>query len=244
MNNTNSYDPNNAQQTLYAFDNILQETALKVGCCKRSSYDDYTSQTAKVRVPVHPSVSSEYGFQYKQINIPGGQNSCPVYYYAGSQLCDAFYDVYCQNIFNAFSETKLPADQLLNYAPECACFIPNTKQQSYLPPGIPPACYKKGCSPIDNNVYLDSNSRQNPCSSEICQNLTSVLDVHAEGNVDINAELKNTCNEHIIPALIPVHPIMNNQVTSQLNNLYIILIVIVLLCFCSVFIYKNKFKKK
>jgi hypothetical protein len=237
-----NYDPTNIQQTQYAIDNILQETALKVGCCKRTSYDDNSPQTAVVRVPIHPSVQSEYGFKYKEMNIPA--NQCPTYYYADSQLCNAFYDVYCQNIFNAFSETKLPPDQLLNYAPECACYIPNTEQQSYIPPGTPAACYKQGCSIANKDVYLDTVSRNNPCDIKICQNIFSAQNVHSNSSVTIDPVLKNTCSEYLNRSFLQqVIPIITDDIGIGTTNFYIVLIVIILLCFCSMSLIKKQKSK-
>jgi hypothetical protein len=66
--------------------------------------------------------------------------------------------------------------ELLNYAPECACYAPQTKDQSGYPPTTPSVCYKDGCDLSSNpSVYIDPSSRNGnnvkTCDMTICNSI-------------------------------------------------------------------------
>ena len=227
------YSPTNNEQTLSAFSGILKETALKVGCCKRAPNDN-SAQIANVRVPIdmtNPAIASEYkyGFKFEKVKIPAG--ACPVDNYADSHICNAFYDVYCENIFQTFNNTNLPKEKLLDYAPECACYIPKTAAQKYYPAGIPAACYKPGCNLVDSEAYLDTVSRNTQCNLKICQNIFNANNITASGNVTIDPILQNTCGKYLNQPT--PSPTPTPDVATSPNYTYYIIIAICLIVLCS-----------
>jgi hypothetical protein len=241
------YSPTNNEQNLSAFSGILQETALKVGCCKRASNDN-SAQIANVRVPIdltNPIIASEYkyDFKFEKVKIPAG--ACPVDVYADSHICNAFYDVYCENIFQNFNNTNLPKEKLLDYAPECACYIPKTAAQKYYPAGIPAACYKSGCNIVDSEAYLDTASRNTQCNLKICQNIFNANNITASGNVTIDPILQNTCGKYLNqPTPSPTPTPTPTPVPSSSNTMYYIIIAICLIVLCSSAVMMKKKKKK
>ncbi len=241
------YSPNDYDQTINAFTGILKETALKVGCCNRKS-DDNSAQFATVRVPIdmtNPKVVAENKYEYKFETIKIPPNTCPADVYADSYICNAFYDVYCQNIFDAFSKTNLDQSELINYAPECACYIPNTKEQSFYPAGTPPSCYKKGCSLADSKAYLDTVSRNVPCNLKICQNLISINNIKASGNVVIDPVLQNTCGEYMNQPFVlsETNSVPKNIPSSQSSSItgyFIVACILLTCCLCAFYMKKKK----
>ena len=234
------YTYTNNEQTLSAFSEILQETALKVGCCNRNSNDNGV-QYANVRVPIdlsNPEIASEYKYNYKfqTIKIPAG--TCPIDTFKDSHICNAFYDVYCQNIFKTFSETNLPKEQLLDYAPECACYIPKTESQLYYPDGTPASCYKPGCSLTNTQAYLDTVSRNKPCNLKICQNIFNANNIVAGGNVTIDPILQNSCGEYLNQPVLPSNINYSSNTHSASYYYTIIIIFFILLCLSSILMKK------
>ena len=198
--NTNS---NSAQSISDGIESILSETPIKLSCCKRIEPTNNTSSTINVRVPVNPTIKSinpnteKFNFQYSQIEIPDG--SCPANLYSGSTDCDNFYGLNCDNIINYMREQNIDIQsELLNYAPECACYAPQTKEQAGYPPSTPSVCYKNGCDITSNpNVYLDPNSRdgnsQKTCSLTICNSINDFSGLTAGGAINISPQTKNQC---------------------------------------------------
>ena len=198
--NTNS---NSAQSISDGIGTILSETPIKLACCKRTEPTNNSASTINVRVPVNPTIKSinpntqKFNFQYSQIKIPEG--SCPANLYSGSPDCDNFYGLNCDNIINYMREQNIDIQsELLNYAPECACYAPQTKDQAGYPPSTPSVCYKNGCDITSNpNVYLDPNSRdgnsQKTCSLTICNSINNFSELTAGGAINISPQTKNQC---------------------------------------------------
>lgn len=211
--NTNS---NSAQSISDGIETILSETPIKLSCCKRPSITNNSPTTINVRVPVNPTIKSinpnteKFNFQYSRIEIP--ENSCPVNLYSGSPDCDNFYGLYCDNIINYMREQNINVDtELLNYAPECACYAPQTKEQAGYPPSTPSVCYKNGCDMTSNpNVYLDPNSRdgnsQKTCSLTICNSINDFSGLTAGGAVNISPQTKNQCGDNSSNTSNPIGP--------------------------------------
>jgi hypothetical protein len=191
------YNPNDTETTKKVFDKILEETPLKMGCCYRKSNDN-AARSVLIRTPLDPENTDEtfkkFDFQFESMKIP--ENTCPVDYYADSSNCNAFYDVYCANVIDAFNKQKLSVDDFLKYAPECACYAPKTDAQAAYPDVTPPACYKDGCQ-LGNASYLDTVSRNTPCDLTVCSNIFNVSNITAGGNVTIDPKLENTCGDYL-----------------------------------------------
>ena len=191
------YNPNDTDTTKKVFDEILKETPLKMGCCFRK-LNDNAARSVLVRTPLDPENTDEtfkkFDFQFESMKIP--ENTCPVDYYADSDNCNAFYDVYCANVIDAFNKQKLSVDDFLTYAPECACYAPKTDAQAAYPDVTPPACYKDGCQ-LGNASYLDTVSRNTPCDLTVCSNIFNVSNITAGGNVTIDPKLENTCGDYL-----------------------------------------------
>lgn len=195
---------------------LMENTPLKLACCGRLNSSNESPMQLNVRVPISPVVSSEnprlkkFNFQRQIINIP--PNSCPTNLTPDSAECDAFFDVYCQNVINVFNEQNLPTSEFTLYAPECACFAPKTPEQKFYPSGTPSICYKDGCSP-GTISYLDSSS-QGPnakCDMTVCQNIVNTAGLTAGGNANISPTLQNNCGQYIPPS--------NNSGSSSSNSL-------------------------
>jgi hypothetical protein len=194
---------NSAQSIANGIETILSETPLKLACCRRSSATNNTAQNVSVRVPVNPTIESinpnvkKFNFQYSQINIP--PNSCPANLYSGSTDCDNFFGLNCNNIINYMDQQNIDVQsELINYAPECACYAPQTQAQQGYPPSTPAVCYKNGCDITSNpSVYLDPNSRdgdsQKTCSLTICNSINDFSGMTVGGGANISTRTQNQC---------------------------------------------------
>ena len=243
-NNPNGFEPTNKTQVITAFNKILQETPLKIACCN-SQPNNKGPYYPLVRKPAN----NNYGFVLETMNIPA--NTCPINLYPDSPVCNAFYDVYCENIFNVFNNSKLPQEDLLNYAPECACYIPKTISQSIYPDSTPSTCYKPDCN-MNTSAYLDTISRNNSCNLTVCQNILNAQNITAGGKVSINPTLKNNCGQYIaadnnitikninsLDTFSENNNNNNNNNNDIINNIFdfkyttiIIAVFILLLCCC------------
>ncbi len=238
INNPSGFNPTDPQQSSSSFNKILQETPIKIACCNRKTNDNG---------PYFPLVrvasNNNFGFNLQTINVPA--KSCPVDLYPDSPKCNAFYDVYCENVFNVFKSTNLPQEQLINYAPECACYIPKTSDQMVYPISTPSACYKPGCN-LQTSAYLDTISRNKPCNLTVCQNIVSATNIQAGGQVSINPTAQNNCGAYVpqgnsvtttdITSLNrftdTTTPSSDNLFSTTNSTQIIIAIVIILLCCC------------
>ncbi len=192
-----NYKPADTESTKKAFDIILQQAPLKIGCCYRNQ-GDTSKKSVLVRTPINPSDTKidpklkEFDFDFKSLDIPAG--TCPVDMYGGSSNCDTFFDVYCTNVLNQFQKQNLKPEDFVKYAPECACYAPRTEQQQIYPTNTPPACYKTGCDNVYNATsYIDPVSRNVPCDITVCQNIFNAQVGNVGGNVIIDPKLENTC---------------------------------------------------
>ena len=197
---------NSSQSISDGIQNVLSKTPLKIACCNRNNPTDNSEKNISIRVPVNPLIESinpntkQFNFQYSQINIPEG--SCPTNLYNGSTDCNNFYGLYCDNIMNYMQKQNIDVQtELLNYAPECACYAPQTQSQLGYPPSTPSVCYKNGCDTTSNpNVYLDPNSRdgntQKTCSLTICNSINDFSGLTVGGGANISTQTQNQCGSN------------------------------------------------
>ncbi len=197
-----NYNPNNIDETEKAINKLFENTPLKLGCCFRKSSSDNGKRSVVVRTPLNPYDSNvdsdlkKFDFKFKTLTIP--ENSCPANYYGDSIECNTLYEVYCKNIINEFDKKGLPLDDFKKYSPECACYAPKYEKEKIYPDNTPPACYKYGCENRNNiAAYVDPISRNNPCDITVCQNILSLQNVSAGGNINVDAKLQNSCGEYL-----------------------------------------------
>ena len=221
LNNlVSDYNPNDDVLTSEAFNILLQKAPLKVGCCLRKK-DDNSQKTVLVRTPLNPNENvdpmyKKFDCKFKSIPIP--QDSCPTDYYGGSPNCNAFYDIYSQNIITEFNKQEVQPEYFIKYAPECACYAPKTKVQEIYPDNTPPACYKTSCDVVDNpSTYIDPISRSNPCDITVCNNVFNATIGNVGGNVIIDPKLENTCGKNL-PSNTTSDTNTSNTNTSNTDN--------------------------
>jgi hypothetical protein len=213
--------------------------------------DDNTGKNVSVRVELKPGALGKlvkYGFQNKNIPIP--PNTCPPNLYRGSPYCDTFYDVYCENVNTVFME-HFPrqiddnTNQYIDYAPECACYAPDTIGQENVPSGIPPACYKNTCTVENTASYPDPLSRSQPCNATFCSSVINASELNVEkGNLSINPTVVQECGSSSITSSTGSEK--KGQAPVVVNYTLITLIVLGI-CFCLISLicsYSLFFKKK
>ena len=190
---------------------VLNEHALKWGCCMANK-GTTTALSVNERVPLNPNVTpsaedKKFNFQYQNLAIPA--ESCPSTYYNGSPNCNSFFQLNCSNIMNYMEQEKISVEsQLLNYAPECACYAPNTTtaQKQYASQNVPSICYKLDCTTGYPSTYIDPSSRADngsgpaqACSATYCNNIVQINDVQANSgkNTTISPQLQNECGSYL-----------------------------------------------
>jgi len=196
-------DTNSDTQIIDSINQVLQETPLKLACCKRMQTDN-TAKTSNVKVSLCPGVQTEnkllaeLDYQNKVFNIPN--DTCPVNLYRGSEDCNVFYASYCQNFYNYLKSKGLSNSDILLQIPECACYFPNTVEQEFYPSGTPSICYKDGCN--SSASYLDPSSikpdgTQVQCDMTVCQNIVNTAGLSAGGDANITPTLQNNCGPQL-----------------------------------------------
>ena len=196
--NTGAFsDTNTADSIKKELQNIISQTPLKLGCCLRDQKNNSATQVS-VRVPLSPQIAKKnpklkkFNFERENLTIPEG--TCPANLYNGSDYCNTFYDLYCQNVSNYFQQQGFSNDDFFSYAPECACYAPTKGTKNYaVPSGVPPKCYKEGCSEDNVNAYIDPISRKGQCNLTVCSSLIDLSGVKAGGNVSVNPVVNNNC---------------------------------------------------
>ena len=191
---------NSQQGIINGINNVLQETPIKLGCCSRQNSSNNGALQVSIKVPISPSVANEnnilkeFNFQKNILTIP--ENTCPTSLAPGSDDCNAFFGVYCENMVSSFNKLNLPNVKFTDYSPECACYAPKTGTQQLYPAGTPSQCYKDGCSP--NTIsYLDPSSRGQTCSMTVCQNIVNTAGLTAGGSANVSPTLVNNCGSQI-----------------------------------------------
>ena len=216
---TNDYNINDTKTFGNAINKILQESPIKLGCCSINQNNQNQALNITIRSPLSPDNTNpqdnKFGFQHRTLTIP--PNTCPTYMYAGSDYCNAFMQTTCENVQAVFNKNpNVTSGDLINYAPECACYAPNkTGEFGDLGVSIQPVCYKNGCDVIGSPSYLDPVSRKEPtCSINVCQDIYNAIEnTSGTGITNNNISLKNDCS-NIISTLTnskKTKPITNSQ---------------------------------
>ncbi len=200
----NYKNTNTDEQIIDSINEVLNETPLKLACCRRlqsnnsTLYSSYNGSLSP-NVAVQNETLNKLNFQSNSYTLP--PNSCPANLYGGSSDCDAFFGSYCANMYDYLQSKGFNDNDKLNIIPECACLFPPTvNQKPYA--SQPAVCYKNGCI-SSGKSYLDSSSRQTgtynaiTCNSTICQNIINASGIDAGGNVSINSTLNNQCGQQI-----------------------------------------------
>ena len=253
-NNSNYItDSNTISGIQQGLDNILQEAPIKLGCCGRINPNNNSELHLSVKAPLSPSIASENNtlklFNYEKDIITIPAETCPNNLTPGSSDCNAFFDVYCANVIDQFNKQGLAPSLFTTYAPECACYVPKTKEQQYYPAGTPSQCFKDGCIP--NSVsYLDPGSRGQTCSMTVCQNIVNTAGLSAGGSANINPTLQNNCGQYSASSGSgnTLNKESNTNSPNNLTNInewiiYVTIIVISMIVIgISYYLYK-KFKK-
>jgi len=231
-NNSNNFDPTNNQQVNDAFNAVLQETAVKIACCNKSKPFN-NNYNILVRKPATPGTNNIDGFVYQTMQVP--VSLCNSELSPGSPTCDAFYDVYCANVINAFNKSNLPQSEKIRYIGDCACYDPSSPEQNSYPLTTPPKCYKENCA----TSYLDPVSRNERCSMTVCQNVLDLQNISGK-TVNVNTTLQNQCGINpsnptntsnlIVPESESV--LFNDNNTKIFVGIAIILLVIFCCCIC------------
>ena len=197
---------NSDEQIIKGFNQVLKDTPLKLGCCKRIQGDD-SAKSANVKVSLTPEVNtnnkllSKLNYQNQIIKIP--ENTCPTNLYNGSDDCNIFHEIYCKNFYDYLQSKDINNSDKLLQIPECACYFPKTQEQIYYPPGTPALCYKDKCQ-LDSGAYLDptsyvvdstGNKTTASCNMTICTNIVQAGNIG--GSAAINPNLENNCGSQI-----------------------------------------------
>jgi hypothetical protein len=178
-------------------DELLKNMPLNLGCCLNDKGSNDTKPlNINTRVPLSPytakdnSLLKKFNFEKENLTIP--PNSCPNVNFAGSNKCNAFVELYCKNVLKVFNDQKLPSEDFIKYAPECACYAPREGVQLKYPSGTPSKCFKPGCE-NSLNIYMDPTSRNNQCDLTICENIVNLKNINANGDIQANIKLENIC---------------------------------------------------
>lgn len=218
---------NTTTDIINSINNVLEETPLKLACCKRSQ-NDTTSKSTNVKTSLSPYVASEnpllsnLNYQNKIFTIP--ENSCPVNLYKGSENCNAFFSSYCANLYDYLDSKGLSNNEKLLQIPECACYFPKTKEQQFYPAGTPSICFKDGCN--SSVAYLDPSSikpdgSQVQCDMTVCQNIVNTAGLTAGGSANVSPVLENNCGQYLPQesdnTVVKDNPQNQTNLTNQAN---------------------------
>ena len=194
---------------------VLEKGPLKLACC--NSKDNPISYN--YNVPLDPNNSEintkEFKFQRENIKIP--PNSCPTNYNKYNSNCNAFMNIYCDNMYKEFKKLNLLENEFSKYSQECACYVPRTDGQKLYPQGAPSKCFKEKC--VDNTQsYLDPSSQNTQCSFTMCQNIVNAADISAGGDATLTPNLINNCGNAIDKKINLQDNQQNNQQGNQQDN--------------------------
>lgn len=246
--NINGFDPNTFDGINTGINSVLEEIPLKSGCCMRNK-NDATAKTAQVRVKLEPGAIAnlkEYGFEWKNLEIPAG--SCPSNLYKGSPYCDTFFDVYCENVNTVFTEqfgrqVDDASNKYPTYAPDCACYAPLAIGQESYPTGVPAACYKANCAVVGAASYPDPTSRTQPCDTTICSSVINTAGMKVEGTANINPTVIQECGASAVTKSVGAES-LKNVPTGPNYTAIVVSSVIYCCCFLSIILIYFMFIKK
>lgn len=192
----NGYNPNTSSGILSGLNGMLDNYPIKVACCNRKANETGILNSA-IHVALNPNTTNEnykkWNYELKNLSIPA--DTCPANLYAGSNQCNAFYDINCANQLANFRKLGLPDEQFVDYSPECACYAPKSNAEKQYSDNIPSKCYKANCGM--GVSYLDPISREGQCNLTICSNIINTNDITAGGSANISNQVKNECGNFL-----------------------------------------------
>ena len=216
-------DINTVDSIKSSINEVLENTPLKLACCKRTPTDN-TQKLAKIFTSISPDVNSanetlgNLNWQNAQFIVP--DNTCPTNLFKSSNDCNVFFASYCANTYDYLHSKGLTDKQKLLQIPECACYFPNTKEQEFYPAGTPAVCYKDGCN--SGEAYIDPSSLQpdgtiKQCDLTVCQNIINTSGLSAGGSATIDPTLENNCGQYVdtIGSTSPTTPTVPTSSTSN-----------------------------
>lgn len=248
LSNINGFDSNTIEGIDTGINSVLEEIPLKSGCCMRNQ-NDPTAKTVQVRVKLEPGAIgnlSEYGFEWKNLQIPAG--TCPSNLYKGSPYCDTFFDVYCENVNAVFMEqfgrqVDDGSNKYPTYAPDCACYAPLAIGQESYPSGVPAACYKANCAVASAASYPDPTSRTQPCDTTICSSVINTADMKVGGAANINPTVIQECGASAVTKSVGAESLKHMPKEPNYTAI-IVSCVIYCCCFLSIILIYFMFIKK
>lgn len=197
---TGTVDQNNA--AIQNLNKLLNKTQIKRACCNNTS-------KVNVRIPLPPNevlatgsssaLLQKYQYYDKQIDVPistpGFCTIDGVTYTQNSPDCDDFYNVYCMNVVNEFTNGNggvFNDADFVNYKPECACYQPEPSWLAQALSGTPtPKCFYPGCS--IGQAYLDPISRNENCDLTICNQAVNIGSADVSQNSSLILNIKAEC---------------------------------------------------
>ncbi len=192
-------------------ESILNKYPLQKYCC---ILPDTGSTKLNIRVPLDPTKDysksiydfSSYGSDLQTIDVDpkvcdgtgykaygiDGKGSMP------SGSCDDFMKVNCANIIQYLKNKKLDTlENILQYAPECACFVPSTyysKEDQLIYQNVSSKCWKKGCKDSQGGGYYDRDSlNAGDCTAVICANFITNFNTINSENFNDYSSMVNEC---------------------------------------------------
>lgn len=197
---TGTVAQNNA--ALQNLNKILSQTQIKRACCNNTS-------NVNVRIPLptgetlatggNSALMQEFEYYDKEIsvpiNTPGFCTIDGVNYAPNTPDCDDFYNVYCLNIVNEFTNGNggvFNADSFTNYKPECACYLPEPSWLAKALSGAPtPKCFYPGCA--TGVAYMDPVSRNENCDLTICNQSVNIGSAAVSQDSSLIVNLQAQC---------------------------------------------------
>ena len=175
---------------------LANETTSGSGLFKIDVKLPYVEEIVKQKAAMVPAKISQkqaelykkLGFMTKTITVPKSicdkyQVNAPSKTDSSKRYCDKFYRTYCENTKQMYITDLSGAyleSEYVSAHPDCACYI---DKPNGFPPEIQATCYATGCSPEVSSVFIDNNSRSNPCTQNICNNIPNYTRFDVSGHI-------------------------------------------------------------
>ena len=186
---------------------ILSNTTVKRACCmKNPTSSDDPFINVRIPIPMGYTVSDdnktwkEFGYIDKRVVVPKAM--CDTQYTKGSEKCDQFYKLYCENAKAFFMEEnggKFDQAKFSSYKPDCACYGP---KPPYITGSVAPGCYLAGCDANSQGVYPDYLTRKG-CDAKFCIQNVDFTKMNVGGDASINSVLENKCADQYAQSKAP-----------------------------------------
>jgi hypothetical protein len=188
------------------FNSLLTDTNIKRAVCmNKHGLGDDKGINVRIPVPSNYDMKNEsdllrkkFGYIDKLVKVPVSVASKYSDHTQGSQKCDYFMKVYCENqkmLYKQQNNGLFNQSEWKKYKPECACYGDINSQLGF---NVAPYCYMDGCNNGSQNVYLDPVSRQasfvsGTCPTTICSANINIDNATAGRDVNTNAQFNQTC---------------------------------------------------